>query len=591
MDRLAPLVPVIAAVAFSWSAAEAQDPVDWRKDWAVSEGYRVEVDTEGYEFPTAVAVVPDPGPEASDPLYFVAELRGTVKVVTNDRSVHTFAEGFFTLRPSGELPEYQGETGMAGICLAPSRGYVFVTYTYHDDEGVLRNGITRFSAREGVFSRSPTSRTHIREPFAGDRSYLSHQIGSCQVEGDRLYVSVGDGMQVFESDNLDSTLGKVLRMTLDGDPAPGNPFSSPGDTAGPRDYVWAYGFRNPFSLEVVDGRVFVADNGLSVDRFLEVRAGEDYLWDGTDWSIGVNADAVLKPSPGPVQMEYVPAGAEGLPDDATGRFYVAMSGLPSREGPPDRPGAKGVVTIRYDLDRRRLDEVPASFLRFRGSGYQSVTGVGYGPDGALYVVPLFPDRRGRSVVLRITHDPENAHPHLVVDRDAEQLLARRGCYGCHALGGQRQSDVGPPLDRDSLVPRLRERLSSEDYLRYLAKLDTVQEGPVAAYRDERRAVREAEGLERVRLWVRYKLEEPRFANPGAAMPDLGLTAGEARSLAEYLVSEPESPSTVERIKGVLRSVLPTPTYRNLVLLFAAGFLIAAAAIAGLLYLRRRRRAA
>lgn len=590
MDRFVPLVPAIAAVAISWSAAQAQEPVGWRNDWAVAEGHRVEVDTEGYAFPTAIAVVPDPGPEPSDPLYFVAELRGEVRAVTNDRTVHTFAEDFFSLSPSGELPEYAGETGMAGICLAPSRGYVFVTYTYHDD-GVLRNGMTRFSSREGTFSPSSTSRLHIREPFAGDRSALSHQIGSCRVDGDRIYVSVGDGMQPFESGNLDSTLGKVLRMTLDGEPAPGNPFSTDGGRPTPRDFVWAYGFRNPFSLEVVDGRVFVADNGLSIDRFMEVREGEDYLWDGTDWSIGVNADAVLKPSPGPVQMAYLPPGAEGFREETTGQFFVAMSGLPSQEGPPERPGAKGVVTIPYDLDEARLDGVPASFLRFRGPGHQSVTGLGFGPDGALYVVPLFPDRRGSSAVLRITHDPGNAHPHLVVDREPEQLLARRGCYGCHALGGQRQSDVGPPLDRDSLVPRLRERLTSEDYLRLLADLDTLEAGPLADYREERRAVREAEGMERLRLWIRYKLEEPRFANPGAAMPDLGLTAGEARSIADHLVSEPEPPSTVERIKGVVRSVLPAPSYRTLVLAFAAGFLLAGVAAVGGFYLRRRGRAA
>ena len=52
--------------------------------------------------PTAIAVVPNLGSGPKDPLYFVAELRGRIRVVTNDRSVHTFAEGFVGFTPEKE---------------------------------------------------------------------------------------------------------------------------------------------------------------------------------------------------------------------------------------------------------------------------------------------------------------------------------------------------------------------------------------------------------------------------------------------------------------------------------------------------------
>ncbi|MCI0481371.1 MAG: hypothetical protein L0213_07270, partial [Candidatus Dadabacteria bacterium] len=58
------------------------------------------IDTEGYSFPTSIAFVPEPGSGPRDPLYFVTELRGRVKVVTNDRSVHTFAEDIFRFEPA-----------------------------------------------------------------------------------------------------------------------------------------------------------------------------------------------------------------------------------------------------------------------------------------------------------------------------------------------------------------------------------------------------------------------------------------------------------------------------------------------------------
>ncbi|MCH8943606.1 MAG: SsrA-binding protein [Proteobacteria bacterium] len=91
---------------------------------------------------------------------------------------------------------------------------------------------------------------------------------------------------------IDSLLGKILRMTLDGDPILTNPFYEDDDTTNAADYVWASGFRNPFGLKILEGRVFVADNGPAVDRFLRVTEGTNYLWDGSDFSIGTNADVL-----------------------------------------------------------------------------------------------------------------------------------------------------------------------------------------------------------------------------------------------------------------------------------------------------------
>src|SRR5215208_4372675 len=124
---------------------------DWRSDWAVPEGFALQSDTEGYHFPTAIAFVPEPGSDPKDPLYFVTELRGRIKVITNDRSTYTFAENFFQLQPEQELPEVEGETGLAGICLAPEQGYVFVTFAYQDPDGVLRNNVARFEAAPHTF--------------------------------------------------------------------------------------------------------------------------------------------------------------------------------------------------------------------------------------------------------------------------------------------------------------------------------------------------------------------------------------------------------------------------------------------------------
>ncbi len=80
------------------AVVSAQTTFDWRSDWAVADGFTIVEDTTGYHFPSAIAFVPEPGPDPKDPLYFVTELRGTLKVVTNDRSIFTFAENVFSIQ-------------------------------------------------------------------------------------------------------------------------------------------------------------------------------------------------------------------------------------------------------------------------------------------------------------------------------------------------------------------------------------------------------------------------------------------------------------------------------------------------------------
>ena len=124
---------------------------DWRDDYEVAEGFRLDVDADNFRFPTSIAVVPNPGESPDSPLYYVTEIRGRVRVVTKNRSVHTFAEIFFDLEPMAELPNEAGGISMAGLCLEPNNGYVFVSYAYQDELGYYRNGLSRFQSEPGVF--------------------------------------------------------------------------------------------------------------------------------------------------------------------------------------------------------------------------------------------------------------------------------------------------------------------------------------------------------------------------------------------------------------------------------------------------------
>ena len=564
------LIFVLAATL----AHAGEESYNWKDDWTLVENFTIDIDTEGYNLSSAIAFVPEPGNGPKDPLYFVTELRGKVKVVTNDRSVYTFAEDFFKLTPRAELPYFGGEMGMAGLCLDPGSGYVFVTFTYQDEKGLLRNNILRFESRPGAFSLKPLSTLAFTEVFSDEQAAPSHQIGPCQVYDNNLYVSLGDafttGGTQMKSQDINSVLGKVLRMTLDGKPVKTNPYYIDQDIKKARNYVWASGFRNPFGLNITDGRVFVADNGKDADRFIEVSEGGNYGWNGSDLSITTNASVVFFPAQGVAQMDFLKRSAGMFPEEFTGKFYLSLSGDPDTD--PVKDSGRGVMMLDYDFANDKMAAIPDYFVRYRGSSFQVLAGLAAGPDG-IYIAPILPFKDGRSAILKVRYTGPGAHPHTFGNEmDPQLLLEARGCYGCHTLGENGWGTAGPSLDRAELVGRLKDRLFSPDYVQNIAELDSLDAEPYASYTGARKEVLEKEGMDRVKFWVKYHILEPRFDNPYSIMPNMGLTESEASAITDFLIGEDVGfQSEVKRAAwDSVTSYIPELRYRHLLYSFLIG---------------------
>jgi PKD repeat protein len=220
----------------------------------------------------------------------------------------------------------------------------------------------------------------------------SHQISSLTVGPDgKLYVHMGDGFDFETAQNLESYRGKVLRMNLDGSAPSDNPFYNAGNGITARDYVFAYGLRNPFggAWRNADGKHYEVENGPGVDRFAKINAGQNYLWDGSDESMENFAIYNWFPATAPVNIAFTQLstfGGSQFPASKMDHAWVSESGPTWGSGPN-----LGKRISEFVLDANgNLVDGPNSIIEYNGSGKATCVGLTAGPDG-LYFTDLYKD--------------------------------------------------------------------------------------------------------------------------------------------------------------------------------------------------------
>lgn len=205
-------------------------------------------------------------PDGSNRL-FVIRKTGTIHVVENGTLV---TPPFATLSPIYS----RSECGLIGITFDPNfteNGYLYVFVTVSGTE----QQIVRYRA-EG---NQGTDKTVIVAGLPTRGS--NHDGGAIGVGPDgKLYWAIGDlGNRTGVDDDLLSLASKVGRANLDGSAPNDNPFF---DGDGPNnDYIWARGFRNPFTLtwEPSAERLWVNVTGSAYEQAFVVPAGGHAGWD------------------------------------------------------------------------------------------------------------------------------------------------------------------------------------------------------------------------------------------------------------------------------------------------------------------------
>ncbi|MFC5263416.1 PQQ-dependent sugar dehydrogenase [Kribbella qitaiheensis] len=257
------------------------------------------------------------------------------------------------------------EGGLLGLAVDPQypqRPYVYAYYSSGDDNRIARLTYSnnRISSPQVILDGIPAAAIHNggRLRFGPDGF---------------LYAGTGDGADRPNSQDDNSLGGKILRITTDGKPAPGNPGNR----------LWfSKGHRNVQGLAFDGNQLYAAEFGQNTwDELNAITAGANYGWPGAE---GISKiDGLVDPI---AQWKTSDASPSGI---AFAQGHIFMAGL------------RGERLWAIPVAGGKRTGEPVAF--FTGK-YGRLRTVEAAPDGSLWLTTSNTDGRG---------DPKNGDDRIL----------------------------------------------------------------------------------------------------------------------------------------------------------------------------------
>lgn len=348
---------------------------------------KIETLAEGLANPWSMAFLPDGS-------MLVTERPGRLRIIRNGKLDPTPVKGV-------PVPYVKEQAGLFDIVLHPdfaSNHILYLSYAAGTDRANATRVVSAtfdgavLSNVRTIFEARPLKPTPV------------HFGGRLLLLGDRtMLLSLGDGFDFREkAQALDSDLGKIVRITLDGATPPDNPFT---DKKGARPEIWTYGHRNVqgLALDPETHIVYETEHGpRGGDELNVIKKGDNYGWPLACFCIDYSGARITpyttaKGTEPPLKY-WTPSIAPSGLAVYRGGLFAAWNG--------DLLAGGLAANISQGVVMRSLRRIhmengePVSEERYLTG--ERVRDVRVGPDGAVYVATEDHDGAPVGKILRLT---------------------------------------------------------------------------------------------------------------------------------------------------------------------------------------------
>src|SRR5579884_419596 len=234
----------------------------------------------------------------------ITEKVGTIKLVTQ--------QGEKTPVTGVPAVLFGGQGGLLGVYLSPNYAKDHNVYLTYSEPGEPDGSSLALARAQLKLGEGTASLENLKVIWRDGERGLGGQFGAAVAfspDSKYLYLSVGERQRMTPAQDPNQPLGKILRLTLDGKPAPGNPmagktgtptvpiidppsdteeaktapvvrmYTFPGPNLTPAE-TWASGFRTPYGLAFgPDGRLWELEHGpRGGDELNLIEPGKNYGW-------------------------------------------------------------------------------------------------------------------------------------------------------------------------------------------------------------------------------------------------------------------------------------------------------------------------
>lgn len=306
---------------------------------------------------------------------------GRMLVTERAGRLRTVAKNGTLSRPLTGLPQIyaEGQGGLLDVAIDPKFSTNHTIYfSYSEPEGE-KNGTAVAKAVLGASGLTQVQVIFRQQPKVNSDKHFGSRLVFAR-DG-TLFVTLGERYSMSEgAQELSSGMGKVVRITTDGKPAPNNPFLNQQDAL---PEIWSYGHRNMqgATLHPITGALWTAEHGpRGGDEINLDEAGKNYGWPMASYGSHYSG--------WPIPDEHASRGfAEPFffwnPSiSPSGMTFYTGDRFPGWKGDLIVGGLSGMCLIRLDIED---DKVVKEERLLQGLN-ERIRDVRQGPDGFIYLL-------------------------------------------------------------------------------------------------------------------------------------------------------------------------------------------------------------